>query len=215
VFTRVVHWTLPQANWIQSTWSIPVTHLVIIYPPICALSLKMVSSLRVFWLKNHMNLSSPCLLHYPTYHALWFNHLNTGNMRTAQESLFLESYATNTVWAACLQHVHLQMRAKHLPRSSFQEEVHCSCAVLKQREISFYIKYRNIVYFKDTPVLLQGFMIVIIVWNVFQKLSLIFYLYFNCHKFCYSSEASDINWTWVREYNINTRGRIVEEKLKA
>lgn len=93
--------------------------------------------------------------------------------------------------------------------------MHCSCAVFKQGEISFYIKYWNIVYFKDTPVSLQGFMIVAVVWYVFHQLSLIFYLHLNCHKFWYSSKASDINWTWVREYSINTRGRSIKEKLKA
>lgn len=158
------------------------------------------SSLRFFWLKNYMNLSSPYLLHYPTLPKKSLNSV-----------LYHKFQSERSVCSICTY----RCETKHLPRSSFQDKVHCSCAVFKQGEISFYIKYWNIVYFKDTPVSLQGFMIVTVVWYVLHKLTLIFYLHLNCHNFWYSSKASDINWTWVREHSINTRGRSIGEKLKA
>jgi hypothetical protein len=191
-------------------------NLVIIYALIYAQSPNILSSLRVFWLKNYMNLFFPCLLHYRTYHALWFNRLNEGNIRTAQESFFLQSYATNTC-LICLLHsiCNYSCETKYLPHTSFQDQVRCSCAVFKQWEISFYTKYWNIVYFKGTAVSLQGFMIVAVARYLFHKLSLSFYFHLNCHKFWYSSTASDINWTWARESSVNTSARSIEEKLKA
>jgi hypothetical protein len=104
---------------------------------------------------------------------------------------------------------------KHLPRTSFQNQVQNSCAALKQGEISFYINYWSIVYFNGTAVPLQGFTIVAVAWYVFHILPLDLYLHLNCHKFWYSSKASDANWTCARECCNNRRGRNTEWKLKA
>jgi hypothetical protein len=183
-------------------------HLVIIYP------LGLVS-------KNHIFSSSFLTEKWHKFSLLLFVTLPRISCISGKHKNCPRKYLRSVLWHKYQSERSIRNicsyrhETKHLPHTSFQDQVQYSCAALNQGVISFYIKFWSIVYFNGTAVPLQGFVIAAVAWNVFHILPLDLYLHLNCHRFWYSSKASDVNWTCAREYCINRRGRNIEQKLKA